>query len=479
MKKVRFNIMKFALGGFITSAIALNSCSQELDVNDDPNNPVDVPASSLTTSSEVNLAYILGGDATRMSANVIQHYAGHRNQPLEYGQYRITSSTTDNLWSNLYDVMMDMRAVQTKAEASGDKIYLGIAQILEAYTMSITTDMFGDVPYSEAFQGTQNVNPAYDTQESIYPKLISLIDKGIINVKSNEGLKPSTADVIYGGDVVKWEAFGNSLKLRLYNHLSKKNPSAAKTFLDTNPLLITSSANNAKVAFGTSAANANPIYQFDVLSGRKDNAVCNVLVDKMKSLNDPRIPVYFNKVLNNTSGLAGQYLGNIPGGEDDDSGESKFSRVGSAYGATDSPVILMSAAEVEFIKAEIYQRAGDNASAKIAYEKAITEDFAYLGVSGITTYLANANVVFDNTLKRIVEQKWITMYQSSFEAWVDWRRTGFPALTSATVNRTGGVIPRRLPYPQTEVNLNGAQLASGPGIPVPYEGLKTPVWWDE
>ena len=484
MKSLKINIYKLTLlGGIFLSVLGLNSCSTELDINEDPNNPSpsEVPLRTILSAAEVNLGYTLGGEGTRMPANIMQHYAGHRNQPYDYSIYNISSSSTDGLWTNLYDVLMDLKAIEDRGHATNDKIYVGVSQLLQAYTFSVTTDIFGDIPFSEALQGSSNITPKYDTQESIYPKLISLIDAGIANVQSNTGsYKPTSDDFIYGGNVTKWVKFGNSLKLRLYNHLSKRDPNAATNFLATNPQLIDDYSVNAKVPFYTSATNSNPIYQFDVLSGRKDNAVASTIVDKMKSLNDPRINVYFTTVANDGAGYKGQVRGNIPGDGIDDSGENLYSRVGTAFASADSPVMLISASEVNFIKAEVYKRAGNDANAKISYESAIAQDFNALGLSSsFASYLANTSVAYNSTLQRIMEQKWITMYQASFESWVDWRRTGYPSLSLPLINRTSGVIPRRLPYPQIEINVNGKSLSAGPGIPVPFENMKTKMWWDQ
>lgn len=463
----------------ILALLSFSSCKQELDINENPNELVNVPTKTILTSSMVSLGYTLGGEATRMPATVVQYYAGHRGQPLEYAQYDISPSSTDGLWTNLYDVLMDLRTVQTKSEASGDKIYLGISQLLQAYTFSVTTDIFGDIPFSEALELSSNITPAYDKQEIIYPELIKMIDLGIANVKSASGAAPSSDDIIYAGDITKWVRFGNSLKLRLYNHIAKKDANAAKNFLDTNPLLIEDNAYNAKIIFGNTSASANPIYQFDVLSGRKDNAIANTIVDKLKALNDPRLYVYFKKVQNNGAGLAGQYLGNIPGDDTDDSGENLYSRVGSAYGSINSPVYLISSAEINFIKSEVYFRNSDTSNSKIAFENAISQDFNALGVSDVSSYLTNPSVSYDGTLARIMEQKWITMFQAAFESWVDWRRTSLPILTPPSVNKTNDAIPRRLPYPQIEINVNGNSLSQGPGIPIPYESMKVKMWWDK
>ena len=478
MKKIRNNISKYAVLLALTATpLVITSCRQELDINVDPNNPSQASLSGLLSGSQVGFAFALGGEGTRMPAAVVQHYAGHRNQSLRYAQYRITSSDTDGTWTALYNTLMDMKELENKATASGNQAYLGVSKILQAHAFSVTTDLFGDIPFSKALQGRANITPVYDKQEDIYPALITMIDEGLAALSA--GTETISGDIVYGGNVTKWKKYGNSLKLRLLNHLSSRQPNAAANFLATNPDLIDISSENAKVLFGSVASNANPIYQFDVLSGRKDQAVASTIVDKMKALSDPRVSVYFNPVANNNSGLQGQYLGNAPGNDTDDSGENEYSRVGSAYASIKAPVVLMSAAEVNFIKAEVYYRASNAASAQAAYQAAITQDFAALGLSSsVGAYLANVNVAYDGTLQRIMEQKWITMFQASYESWVDWRRTGFPVLTPAASNATSNVIPRNLPYPDVEINSNRANLVAGPGIPIPYTGLSNRVWWD-
>lgn len=470
--------LRIKLSAILLLTLATVSCKKTLDINDDPNNPTDVGTRLLLPSAQVNLAYQLGGDASLVTGNIVQHYGGHRGQPLEYNQYNITPSSTDGLWSTMYaGVLRDLKEITTKSRASGDSMYVGVSQILTALSYSVLTDLYGDIPFSQALSEIENINPAYDKQEAIYPALVAMIDAGVANVKSNKGVKPGNDDVVYRGNMVNWEKFGNSIKLRLLNHLSKRQPAAAAAFLNTNPLLITSNAESARVVFGGTDANANPIYQFDELSGRKDNAVSATLVTKLQQLSDPRIPVYFRTV--RSGARQGQYFGNRPGDDTDDAGESLYSRVGTAYASVNSPVYFLSHAEVKFIIAEVRLREGKTADAATAYNAAITSDFESLGLSSsVGAYLLKPEVVFNNSLQRLIEQKWITLFQAPYEAWVDYRRTGFPTLAAGTVNRTNGVIPRRLPYPQLEINLNRASLAAGPGVPVPFETLKTRVWWD-
>ena len=452
------------------------SCSKHLDINDDPNNFAEVPSSAIFTSSQVALAYNTGGSVQRIAAGVMQHYSGHRGQPLNYDQYNFNPSDFDNIWSIYYaDVLADLQVVITKETTAGNRRIVGAAKLLQAYTYSIMTDLFGSIPMSEALKGSENLAPKYDTQEQVYDACIALIDAGIQDLATTTG-NAILGDIIYAGSTTRWTKFGNSLKLRLLNHLEKRRPGAAKQFLDSNPSLITSNADDAKLAFGSIASNANPIYQFDVLSGRKDEAVSETIVDIMKASNDPRLTLFFAGIKNGAN--KGSIVGKEPGLDDDDSGETLYSRVGSAYGSINSPVMLLTYAEVQFIIAEVQKRAGSDALAKTAYDNAITADMTRLGVStaAVTTYLtANA---YNNTLERVMTQKWIAMFHSSWESWADWRRTGFPALQAASTNFNGDVIPRKMPLPQLEVNLNKTNVEAGPGLPVLPATLKEKVWWD-
>jgi hypothetical protein len=455
-----------------------------LDINTDPNNFTDVPAYLLLPSAQVQMAYTLGGSISRVTGAFTQHYAGHRNQPLEYTQYDVNPSSTDGIWSSMYSVVLrDLKAVRDKSRVTGDSMYVGVSQILTAHVFSVLTDMYGDIPFYDALQDANNITPKYDRQEIIYPALITMIDAGIANINSGKGFKPGTEDLIYGGRAnweMLWQKYGNSLKLRLLNHLSKRQPNAASDFLNTNPVLISSNDENAELLFGETSSNANPVYGFDELSGRKDMAVAATFVDKLKQLNDPRIVKLLYPVKNNGAGKQGQYFGNEIGGDNDDSGENFFSRIGTAYASSTSPVIFISYAEVQFIIAEVKLREGNTSAAAKAYNNAITADFEFLGFSAAAAaaYLQKPEVAFDNSLQRLMEQKWITMFQAPYESWTDWRRTGFPVLTAGAINRTNDVIPRKLPYAQLEINLNRKSLEAGPGVPVPYESLKQRVWWD-
>jgi hypothetical protein len=244
MKQIKFSTAKQLAALLLLVGLASASCKKMLDINTDPNNYTDVPVTTLLPAAEVNLAFTLGGNASRYAGSFIQHYGGHRGQPVQYGQYNFDPSQSDNFWSSMYaGVLRDLRTIIDKSRVTGDSMYVGAAQILSAHTFSVLTDMYGDIPFTDALNGVGSITPKYDKQEDIYPALINLLTAGAANVKSGTGRKPGTDDVLYGSIAAApawgtaWEKAANSLKLRLLNHLSKVQPTAAQDFSVNKPFI--------------------------------------------------------------------------------------------------------------------------------------------------------------------------------------------------------------------------------------------------
>ncbi|TRX62532.1 SusD/RagB family nutrient-binding outer membrane lipoprotein [Fulvivirga sp. M361] len=480
------------------------SCDDNfLDVNEDPNRPTDVPVSVLLPAVEARLAFVYGGLHARIPAHFVHYYSGHRNQHLRYDQWDIQLPDNNRIWTELYaGVLQDILEMETKAIEEESFTYVGIGKVLKALTYAMLTDSFGDIPFSQALQVIDNITPAYDTQESIYPQLIAMLDEAIVDLGRNSSQSPGTDDFIYRGDTDLWIRFANSLKLRLLNRTSKRTPDAAIAFLNTNPPLISENSQNAEVSFFATATQENPMYQLDNLSGFQDNSLSAQFLQRLEGLNDPRIPFFFEPVTNNDAiGIAGK----VSGLDDDDSGRSKYSRIGAAFAAADAPVPFITAAGVLFTIAEVQLRANNAGAAETAYNSAVRADFQRLNTTtagkpevnlltstdrgsiigeisaaAIESYLVQTSVAFDGTLARIIEQKYISNFVNPAEGWFDWRRTGFPDdFITPTTNLTIGVRPRRLPHPESEINFNSKSLSAGPGIPRKDVTLLERVWWDQ
>lgn len=418
---------------------AFSSCESYFgDTNLDPNNPTEVPASVLLPSIEGRLAYLIGGDASRYTSIFTQHVDGVSRQFAVIQDYGIQPSDVNTMWGpNIYaGILQDIKKMQSFS--GEDPIYMGISKCLEAYTILMTTDMFGDVPYSAAFAGVDNLEPAFDSQESIYAAVQTLLDNAINDFTATTGLQPGSDDLMYGGDADMWTKFAYTLKARAYLHLgevSSANYSSALTALSNG---FGSSADDAKVPFGTAATEWSPWYQYN--TDRNDIALGATYEAWLDSLNDPRMASY------------GAPL-----------------QSAHPYFTPDLAQPLLTFTESKFIEAECrMQTEGATAATHQAFLDGINSSFADLAITD-PTYTANPNVnpgASALTMTEIMVQKYLAMFTDP-EVFNDWRRTGLPVLTPTV----GTEVPVRLPYPEDEINYN----SNCPATTTIYDK----VWWDQ
>jgi hypothetical protein len=426
-----------------------SSCEKYFnDVNEDPNRPSDVPPPVLLPSAQAFYAYGVGGDVSRFTSLLVNQLQGIDRQFATYQLYSITETDTDNWWKfNHYGgAMFDLYDIIQKAEAGDMPEYAGVAKIMMAYGLMVATDMLGDVPYDEAFQGTDNLTPTYNSQEEIYARIQTLLTEGKANLaETGAGVEPGAEDMIYAGDLTRWTMFANVLSARAYLHLGKRdagNYSLALTALGTEGVeSFGSSADDAIFLFGVDETQAAPYYQFN--SQRGDIAYVGFLHDTMATMGDPRAAVY-------TDGAGG---------------------LGAFFGDANAPFYFASYMEQKFIEAEAAFQTGDLIRAATAHNAGVMASLARYGIVDLVfegLYASETAVTI--SLEKIMTQKYIAMFLD-VEAFNDWRRTGIPALLPNPGNVTGDVIPRRLPYPQSERLFNGANCPCASAI-------TTRVWWD-
>lgn len=430
------NIVKYSLA---TVALTLWSSCDFKDLNDDPSKPKDVPVNTLLPSIEGEIAYSHGGEFSRYTSMFTQHAQGFNRQWVVLNAYGLSPDDVDNVWRfSVYSALMDLKQLTTKADADGYNNYSGIGRVLTAYYLMLSTDHFGDMPYSEAFQGTDNLQPKFDSQEDIYKVIDRLLSEAIQYLGQAAGPVSAggSVDLIYGGDIAKWKAFASAVQARMYLHLGKRDGSNYQKALSSiNASGWTSGGKDARYPFG--ASGAAPWYQFNEQRG--DIEIGAKMVELMTTLNDPRDAV-FNHIF--------------------DTDHPWF--------VSNQDWALMSTAEAYFIKAECLQRTSGSAQdIHDAYVGGITAAFGELGLDP-ATYLAQASVdpgVGNVTLDHIMTQKYLALFCNP-ESFSDWRRTGIPALTP----NTGNTIPRRYPYPQTEEVFN----SNTPVVNI----FTDKVWWD-
>jgi hypothetical protein len=419
----------------------------------------------------------------RFTSIWMQQFAGQGaagTQTLEYERYNIQSTDLNNLWTSMFaNTLMDCENIINNSE--GSPWYSGIAKILKAWTFMQAVDMWGDVPFTEALQGVANRSPKYDDDAAIYPELIKIIDAGIADLnQATSALVPGSNETIYKGDRAKWRKMANTLKMRLYIHLTEVNPSQAKAGIEglLNAELIASNADNFSMRFVNAANAQNPIDQFEVR--RQDQFFPNAfIVNMMNAKADPRRATYFTPFPYTSSPAT--YKGATPG-EPQSFAYSRlhtFLRgamlrppVPNANGSIPSsgnnapqydgigPIRMLTFAEHNFIRAEAALRLGVAGNAETFFRAGITASMQEAGVAqaDIDSYLAaNGALTGDdkNKLKQIIEEKYVANYGVALEPYNDWRRTGYPAISPSPTTVLGSAgIPTIYYYPQVEINSN-------------------------
>lgn len=444
---------------FATAALVMVSCSKERlnEANENPNAPRSVVPAVILPSVETSLAYVVGGDLSRFTTLLVQHSVGFSRQAQAYYSYVLTSSDFDTYWGNTYtSIMGNNKDLLDRSDAGGFNVYSGISRMIMAYTLQLLVDNWGSVPYTQALQGNDNTQPAYDDAEALYATIEQLVDKGIEQLSDPDpgALTPGSDDIIYGGDTEKWIKFGHAIKARLFIHQSKGNPAMAARALAEANMSFEDNSDNAVFMFGSAETAANPIYQFNQQRGDIDYG-SGPFIDFLTNLNDPRLMVYTTP----------------------DYSDINQAGIGDRYGSIGAGVELITYEEMQFVKGEAILRSDNSASAiataQAAYQEGIRASMTKLGIaqSEIDAYIA-ANgtlpAVTNNAIAQVAFQEYLALYLNP-EAFTLWRRTGSPTLTP--VAGTNG-IPRRLLYPQSEFSLNGSN--------VPQATLYTPkIFWDK
>lgn len=518
--KLRLNIIKLLALGLLASPIAFVSCSENIldEVNANPNNPVDVNAKFILADVITKTAFSnVGGDINTYLASYVEHEVGTHNQlwNAEARQSQPSlSSTFNNPWGSIYETLRNAKIVIAKCSTdgfeAGNNTTLGIAQVLAAYNLALLTDMFGDVPYSEAFDPYGNKTPKLDKQEDLYKEVFSLLDQAIVNLP--KGDKAGTGavgghDLLYKGAVSKWVMLAHGLKARYEMRLLKVSTNKTATLnsvLDNVAKSFQSAADEA--AFNVyGAQNLNPLFDFQW--SRDGLAASRSIGDKLIERNDPRLNRNFtNPAWEQVGDIASNpavYNLLAPNGLNEQlqyyylTSTFMFSQTASTQ--------LLSYHELLFLKAEAMQRLGAGSADVAAVleeaiiagvrnsEKSIEAAFTaptvlnYGGITETTANISDADVrdyfttsvmpLFTNApLKEIANQKYLAFFGASGEStemYNDIRR--WKALgEDLIVLKNPHKFPIRLPYGSSETTTNpNVKDAFGDGQYVYSEN----VWW--
>lgn len=444
--------------GAVLLAVLAGGCSDYLTTPDalsNPNNPTSATNQQRLTGVEINLTALLTGDIARTIALFMNQYAGTDRQYFNYANYQVGEDFTNGGFATIYGGggVIDLRAVQQNADASGDSTTAGIARVLEGVLIATAADFWGDVPYKTAFDPTRKAT--LDPQASVYAAAQGLFDRGIRQLQAAAGSGPGPADLFYGGDRAKWIAATYTLKARYLLHTAERTGFGADGTPNFDAAVytaalaaaqsgISASANDLRSFQSTTQTESNLLYQFAYQQRAGYASPHKYLVDLLTSRSDPRLTQYFSAGAGTTT-----INGAIPANGGPAGTIAAFNQ---GTGGIANPAYrwkLVSYAENQLIIAEAQYRLGNVTAALTAYNNARAAG----GLAAATSLPAGAA-----GLQEIMTEKYIALVQSP-EIWNDYKRTCFPPLTptGAVTNR----IPSRFLYPDAERNANSAN------IPVP------------
>ncbi len=455
--------------------LQVGGCKKFLDVNNDPNNPTDVSEALVLAPVETQIATNIAAGSysvqningpAMVTAYWMQELSLNQPQPQADG-YKLTQDEVDPIWFSLYSgIMQNLSIINNKAGSSGNHAYGAIAKVLTAYTLGVTTDLYGDIPFDDAFNG--NFKPAYQTQEEIYGRIQEILDSAILESTLDPGLVlPGTDDFIYGGDMEKWVKFAYSLKARNYMHLTNAPGhdvvSQSNLALQAIQNAFASADDEANFAvYSANPSSENPWFK-NIDEDQGGVVLGKSFIDSLLARNDPRLPVLATEA-------NGIFQGRLSTTEPDPD-PTVFSVINEFYAGIDAPLSIFNYSEILFLKAEATLHTTGAADALPIYQAAIESHMEKLGINAgdAATYIASrGDLNAANGLEKIIEDKVIANFLS-LENYNDWRRTGFPVL-EIVPEPFVPQIPVRFPYPLAEITSNSQ--------PQHTLTLSDKVWWD-
>lgn len=484
------------------------SCEKWLDVNEDPNNPIEMDYELVLPSGMTSIVYIMGGRYQVLGALWSQHWTQSPGASQYSGidSYDINSSSFDDRqFGDLYSgALKALEYVKDESEKAGEWNYYLIANVMQVYIFQILVDLYDEIPFSEALNGeTGNTNPHYEKGWDIYDSLIVRLDNALSKDFDKEDLKdPEDKDVLFNGNIDRWIEFANTLKLKIYLRQSEVRPEVAragieKLYAEEKEFL---SQSVGFAAFMDESGRRNPMYESEyVFFGNNPNLILSFTLYKymLSRVDFERLNYMFNMPED-----GGDHKSLEQGNYNDPDLDAGINSSGFSKPVMRpvQPVYLMSYSESCFLQAEAMMRynVGNFSKAREKYDEAVYS--AYIRVLYPTYSLDKITEIAENKynsfpsegssletfIEAIIMQKWVSLAGiQSLETFFEQNRTHYPKisfvpadngdykpgeLTVSVNNVTSNRFPKRLIFPESEYTTN---------INTP---LRQPVWqkiwWD-
>lgn len=497
-----YKIYKIAVWANLLFLLALGSCGDFDDINENPNAPTTTDEDYLFSNVLIVGAQMDGSRDFGTWANILASDEGLEKAADLYSPSELAIAT----WEDCYAAIANLNEIIWSIEDDDYFVNkVAIARIWRAYFFERLTDLYGDIPYSEASQGNTEdylISPKYDEQDSIYPALIDEVATAVDMINEDDDLGSyEDADLVYSGDLDKWIRFGNSLRLRMALRISNIEPELAES-------VVTELMNSGELmeekddGFHFQFNEDWPSWVYYYYEAAISRVVpSKFLVDLMMETDDPRLPVYAQHPIKGDS--VDSYRGMPNGLTEDERIEegynfNKVSHIGSYFLREDVQGFTMSYAEVCFMKAEAALKGwgASSGEAEDYYNEGVSEsmslfesfstnndlqvdEFEEITDDQIADYLENGGKLEgtdEEKFEKIITQRWITLYmEGGFESFALVRRTHYPQLTNydGTLIDLDDDYVQRMPYPTEEYSLNGTHVAEA-------EARQTDkLWWSK
>ena len=504
-------ILLYTVVALLFSGSAFVSCTGDFEeYNKNPETPAKGETAPITLLE--NLIYSGAKELQHRSwqcHSELMQYTVDIGNSTRYHVYTFPASIYESLWKNFFGFASNAEEIVQLARKYDEPNMEAIGLTLKAMYFSIISDMYGDIPFTEALRIDEGITqPKMDRQKDIYEALIQmLLDANALYNTTKDGdgayaepLLVPAKDLLYGGDIAAWQKFTNSLNLRLCLRLSNR-PEAIG--LETLRKIVESPgvypifgsvADDAKIAYTGVAPFRGPFGGMTDGAFTSSSHKCSErFVDQIYSTYDPRRLRWTRQ--------SGDDIKGVQSGYKNPDGNSAVILNVSVLKPYEAPAWYMTASEVKFILAEAAHAGyigGGETAAQNYYEEAVIASLRQwipeISAADIDKFIhgADSKVAYDGTLERIIDQKWVSLFMQGFESWCDYRRTGFPRLVLGpdAANANGGMMPTRMLYGQTTTSTNRPNYEAVvaymrdtyPVVSMGATGgdnMMTPVWWSK
>ncbi|MGV3593730.1 MAG: SusD/RagB family nutrient-binding outer membrane lipoprotein [Sediminibacterium sp.] len=479
--------------------VLLSSCAKDFEsLNTDPNRPKEVNPGVML--GQLQYRFVTSSiTAARNFTHELMQVDAPRASPGGVGLHRYVVNPGAGVWTNFYNYLIDVEDIYAISDKLNEPNYKAIALIYKAWSYSILTDLYGDVPFSEASKATEGkFQPAFDKQKDIYTKILADLETANTLINTSKALTYG-GDIVYNANVltgsvnqgmVKWKRFCNSLKLRLLLRISKRNDemnvNSQITAMLADPVkypMFVTNADEAILRFTGSFPYFNPYYNARQLEWRDGTYFTKFFLDKMNTDNDPRRVLWSTTItVNGTPSYVGIESGYPASTEYQVGRNSSYNDVLRTFPQMG---IMMTLAELEFIRAELALKGFNTGrTARQHYESGITASMAQWGVTMPAGFLNQSGIAYnatatnDQQLEQIMLQKYYAYFFVDYQSWFEKRRTGYPVLPRGTGIPAENKFPSRVPYPTYLQSLNAENLAKAVAS-MGGDNSDSKVWWEK